>query len=69
MARVLLAPLIPFVFLAKIAGRIARSRRDFAAFLYSLPVLTVFVIAWALGETWGYLAPLPTIPPQGRIAT
>lgn len=68
-ARLLLSPLIPFVFMAKIAGRIASSRRDVAAFLYSLPVLTVFVIVWALGETWGYLAPLPTISHQGRIAT
>ena len=67
-ARLVLSPLIPCVFLAKIAGRIVRSRRDFAAFLYSLPILSVFVLVWALGETWGYLSPIPSVSSEGRMS-
>ena len=69
LARLALSPLIPFVFLLKIAARVAGSRRDLAPFVYSLPVLFVFVLVWALGEAWGYLAPVPQIPGEGRIAT
>ena len=37
-------------------------RDNYTAFARSLPVLSVFVIAWALGEAWGYLLPLPSSP-------
>lgn len=68
LARLLLSPLIPFVFLTKIAGRVARSRRHPAAFLYSLPVLVPFALVWALGEAWGYLAPISAVPDARRMA-
>lgn len=51
------SPLIPLVFLAKIVARVARSRRDFGPFLWSLPILICFLIAWSVGEALGYLLP------------
>jgi hypothetical protein len=51
------SPLVPAVFLGKITGRVLRSRRDFGPFLRALPPLLCFVLAWSLGEAWGYLFP------------
>jgi hypothetical protein len=48
------SPLIPLVFLGKIIGRVARSGRDWGPFLWALPVLISFLLAWSLGEAWGY---------------
>lgn len=50
------SPLTPLVFLAKILVRVARDRRDWGAFLYSLPVLVCFLSAWTVGEWWGYVS-------------
>lgn len=63
-AAVAASPLIPAVLLGKIALRVLRSRRDWRPFLAALPILCAFVLAWALGEASGYLAPRP-----GRRAT
>lgn len=54
-ARIASSPLIPFVFLAKIAWRVIRSRRDVGPFVVSLPILFSFILCWSLGEVWGYL--------------
>lgn len=54
-ARIAGAPLIPLVFLARIAARVIRSRRDLGAFLAALPVLCMLVLAWSAGEGVGYL--------------
>lgn len=51
------SPLIPAVFLAKIVVRVARSGRDFGPFVAALPTLACFLMAWSLGEGWGYLSP------------
>lgn len=56
--RVLLAPLIPFVYLGKITARVVRHGQLLAPFLRASPMLALFVSAWALGEAWGYLCPL-----------
>jgi hypothetical protein len=64
--RIVLSPLIPIVFLTKIAARVVKSRRDVAAFAYSLPLLFTFVLVWALGEAWGYLTPLPAADERVR---
>ena len=56
-ARIATSPLIPAVLLAKIFGRVFASRRYFSQLLFSLPLLLVFVIAWSLGEVFGYCAP------------
>jgi glycosyltransferase involved in cell wall biosynthesis len=55
-ARIIASPLIPLVFLAKIVRRVMASGRDYGPFLFSLPVLVVFIAAWTLGEVWGYCA-------------
>ncbi len=53
-ARLVTSPLIPAVLLAKIFGRVVISRRHFGRLLFSLPLLFVFVVAWTLGEVFGY---------------
>ncbi len=53
-ARVVTSPLIPAVLLTKIFGRAVVSRRHFGRLLFSLPLLFVFVVAWTLGEVFGY---------------
>jgi hypothetical protein len=55
LARILTSPLIPAALLGKIIWRVFRSGRHIREFLFCLPVLIVFVLAWTLGETWGYL--------------
>lgn len=52
--RVVSAPLIPAVFLAKIGMRVARNGRDYGPFVRSFPVLATFVLAWVAGEVSGY---------------
>jgi hypothetical protein len=56
-ARVVTSPLIPVVLLAKIFRRVMASRRYFGRLLFSFPLLFVFVVAWTLGEIFGYCAP------------
>ena len=56
-ARVLTSPLIPAVLLAKIFGRVVANRRYFGRLSFSLPLLLVFVVAWTLGEVFGYCTP------------
>jgi hypothetical protein len=55
LARVVTSPLIPVAVLGKILWRVGRSGCHFGALLRCLPVLILFVFAWTLGETWGYL--------------
>lgn len=56
LAAITLAPLIPLVFLAKLARRALRLPGFRLQFVLSLPALVCFVLAWSLGETWGYLS-------------
>jgi hypothetical protein len=67
-AAILASPLIPAVLVAKVLLRVARSGRDFAPFLASLPILLAFALAWAVGEAWGYLAPGPPPPAATKAA-
>lgn len=53
-ARILTSPLVPFVLLAKICGRVITSGRYFWQLVFCLPLLLVFTIAWAIGEFAGY---------------
>ena len=55
-AGIVLAPLIPFVLLAKIMARLLHKPAYMLPFLASLPVLLLFIGSWALGELWGYLS-------------
>ena len=54
LAGVLAFPLIPPLLLAKVGRRVLASGRHFGPFLAALPVLVLFVTAWALGEVEGY---------------
>ncbi len=56
LARIMSSPLIPAVLLAKVFGRVLRSRRDLVPFFLSLPVVLAFILAWTAGEVWGYLS-------------
>ena len=53
-ARIVTSPLIPAVLLAKIFYRVIASRRYAGQLLVSLPILLVFVVAWTIGEVFGY---------------
>lgn len=70
--RLLTAPLIPAVFLAKIFGRVVGDGRYLGAFLRALPILTGYLLFWAAGETCGYLGAGPrerAAPPESRVAS
>jgi hypothetical protein len=56
----LAAPAVPLLMLARIAGRVA-ARRPVSpwTFLRGLPQLICLVLAWAAGEFWGYVGPIP----------
>ncbi len=51
---ILASPLIPFVFLSRIAHRILSKKRHRTRLLVSLPVLFIFLLSWAAGEMTGY---------------
>ena len=51
---VLAFPLIPPILLVKVVRRVVRSGQNIGAFVFSLPALALFVLAWALGEVEGY---------------
>lgn len=50
------SPLVPAIVLAKVAARVLRAGTHLGRFLTALPILACFVLAWAAGETAGYLA-------------
>lgn len=54
-AYVVLSPLIPAVFLAKIARRVVTNGRHIGAFVRVLPLVAAFTLAWSAGEALGYL--------------
>lgn len=51
------SPLIPLVFLTKIARQVLEKGRHGRAFVLSLPLLMLFLLCWSLGELHGYLRP------------
>jgi hypothetical protein len=51
----LLSPLIPLLFLARISRLVVTRRAHIGKFLLSLPILSLFLSGWAMGELWGYL--------------
>jgi len=52
---ILLSPLIPLLFLARIGRQVLFKRKRIGKFLLSLPILSLFLISWAAGELCGYL--------------
>jgi hypothetical protein len=53
LASPLALPIIPLLYLAKVGRRVLAHGRHLGPFLASLPVLALFVTAWALGEVEG----------------
>lgn len=52
---VLLSPAIPLIYLARITRRVLDKKRNVGKFVKSLPILTMFLLSWSLGEFTGYL--------------
>ena len=52
---VTLSPAIPFVHLFRIVRQVLIKRRHRKQFLFSLPLLVPFLLAWSIGELVGYL--------------
>lgn len=53
--RAALSPLLPAVLLSRYAGHVCRTGRNRRAFLRAVPLMLLLAIAWALGESAGYL--------------
>ncbi len=51
----LFSPLIPCIFMWRITRQVANKRRHVKEFFLSLPVLTLFLLSWAVGELSGYV--------------
>jgi len=56
---ILLSPLIPAVFLARITQQMLQKRRHLRKFLLSFPILMLFLLSWSAGEFTGYLRRSP----------
>ena len=55
MLYIVLSPAIPFIFLARITREVANKQRHQARLLQAIPLLLLFLSAWAVGELFGYL--------------
>jgi glycosyltransferase involved in cell wall biosynthesis len=55
MLYIVLSPTIPFIFLARITRQVVTKHRHQARLLQAIPLLLLFLSAWALGELVGYL--------------
>lgn len=49
-------PLLPVLFMRRIAGPIMQKRRYLSQFILSLPISVLAVVSWSWGEFCGYLA-------------
>jgi hypothetical protein len=56
-ALILLSPLIPVLYLLRITSRVFAKRRNILRFLMSMPILSLFLLSWSVGELSGYLWP------------
>lgn len=52
---VLLSPAIPLIYLARITRRVFDKKRNIGKFVKALPILTMFLLSWSVGEFTGYL--------------
>jgi GT2 family glycosyltransferase len=51
----LLSPLLPVLMMYRIGSQVLSKKRHYAEFVLSIPALTAFLLAYALGEFTGYL--------------
>jgi hypothetical protein len=66
LARAAAFPAVAALLLSRIAARVWRHGRHRAKFALALPLVTVFLLAWAAGEAAGYLRGAPAAaPPEG----
>lgn len=56
---ILFSPLIPALFLIRIARQVVTKRRHLAQFCASLPILLLFLLSWSCGELRGYFQAPP----------
>ena len=52
---ILASPLIPAVFLLRITQRVFNKRKHVKEYVFSLPILLLFLLSWAAGEFTGYI--------------
>ncbi len=52
---VLCSPILPFVLVSRLLGRVFRGRRNRANFVLVLPYVAVVTVAWCIGECLGYI--------------
>lgn len=50
-----LSPVIPFLYLYRIIGRVFAKKRNVGKLVLALPVLMLFLLSWSAGEFSGYL--------------
>lgn len=53
----LMSPGIPFLLLWRITRRVISQRRHFGRYVLTLPILSLFLLSWSLGELTGYMSP------------
>ena len=54
-ALVLASPLIPLLYLFRITRRVFAKKRNIGKFAMALPILSLFLLSWSLGELSGYV--------------
>lgn len=50
-----LSPVIPFLYLYRIIGRVFAKKRNIGKLVLASPILTLFLLSWSAGEFSGYL--------------
>jgi len=60
MAYLLASPIVPLLLLSRIAGRVVSRGRHVQKLILCVPLMTIFLCAWAIGEASGYLIPQPS---------
>lgn len=52
---ILLSPSIPFLYLYRISQRVFTKKRNIGKFVLALPIISLFLLSWSIGEFSGYL--------------
>jgi hypothetical protein len=60
LAYLLASPIVPLLLLCRIAGRVVSKGRHVQKLILCVPLMTIFLCAWAIGEASGYLIPQPS---------
>jgi hypothetical protein len=60
LAYLVASPIVPLLLLYRITGRVIAKRRHVRKLILCVPLMTIFLCAWAVGEASGYLIPQQT---------